>query len=53
MLEGEQDNVWPLPKFYFTVKVGDLFEAMFQEVSGLDVEAQVIEYRHGNSPEFS
>ena len=53
MLEREQDNVWPLPKFYFTVKVGDLSEAMFQEVSGLDVEAQVIEYRHGNSPEFS
>lgn len=53
MLEGVQDNVWPLPKFYFTVKVGNLSEAMFQEVSGLDVEAQVIEYRHGNGPEFS
>jgi phage tail-like protein len=25
----------------------------FQEVSGLDTEAQVIEYRHGDSPEFS
>ena len=25
----------------------------FQEVSGLDIEAQIIEYRHGNSKEFS
>ena len=28
-------------------------DGTFQEVSGLDVEAQIIEYRHGNSPEFS
>lgn len=53
MAGDKQDNVWPLPKFYFTVEVADLPEATFQEVSGLDVEAQVIEYRHGNSPEFS
>lgn len=53
MAGDKQDNVWPLLKFYFTVEVADLPEATFQEVSGLDVEAQVIEYRHGNSPEFS
>lgn len=53
-MAGEaQDNVWPLPKFYFSVEVADLAEGTFQEVSGLDVEAQVIEYRHGNSPDFS
>lgn len=53
-MAGEaQDNVWPLPKFFFTVEVDELAEASFQEVSGLDVEAQVIEYRHGNSKEFS
>ncbi|MCC8143662.1 MAG: phage tail protein [Tannerellaceae bacterium] len=53
-MAGEaQDNVWPLPKFYFTVEIATLAEASFQEVSGLDVEAQIIEYRHGNSPEFS
>ncbi len=52
-MAGEaQDNVWPLPKFYFQVKIADQ-EVSFQEVSGLDIEAQVIEYRHGNSPEFS
>lgn len=52
-MAGEaQDSVWPLPKFYFQVKIGDT-EVAFQEVSGLDVEAQIIEYRHGNSKEFS
>lgn len=52
-MAGEaQGNVWPLPKFYFQVKLGDT-EVAFQEVSGLDIEAQIIEYRHGNSPEFS
>lgn len=53
-MAGEaQDNVWPLPKFYFNVEIGPLADATFQEVSGLEIEAQVIEYRHGNSPEFS
>jgi len=53
MAGEKQDNVWPLPKFYFTVETKDLAAATFQEVSGLDVEAQMIEYRHGNSPDFS
>ncbi|NDV82963.1 phage tail protein [Bacteroides sp. 51] len=53
-MAGEaQDNVWPLPAFYFKVEVEDLGEMSFKEVSGLDLEAQVIEYRHGNSPAFS
>ncbi len=52
MAGEKQDNVYPLPKFYFKVEVTGL-EAGFQEVSGLDVEAQIIEYRHGNSPDFS
>ncbi len=45
-------TVWPLPKFYFEVK-WDTQVMSFQEVSGLDVEAQVIEYRHGDNPIFS
>ena len=52
MAGDKQDNVWPLPKFYFQVKLGDK-EVPFQVVSGLDIEAQIIEYRHGNSKEFS
>jgi phage tail-like protein len=45
-------TVWPLPKFYFEVK-WDSAEMHFQEVSGLDAEAQPLEYRHGDSPQFS
>jgi len=49
---AQSTTVWPLPKFYFEVK-WDNTVMMFQEVSGLDVEAQPIEYRAGNSPTFS
>ena len=44
--------IWPLPKFYFQVKWDDA-ELAFQEVSGLDLETQPLEYRSGNSPVFS
>jgi phage tail-like protein len=50
---GEQDQFWPLPKFYFSVDIGDQTDLPFQEVSGLDIDAEVIEYRHGNSPVHS
>ncbi len=49
---AQQGAIWPLPKFYFRVSFGDV-EMSFQEVSGLDVEAQPLEYRHGDSPSFS
>jgi phage tail-like protein len=49
---AQSTTVWPLPKFYFEVR-WDSEVMSFQEVSGLDVEAQPIEYRHGDSPEFS
>jgi len=49
---AQSTTVWPIPKFYFQVK-WDTEVMSFQEVSGLDVEAQPIEYRHGDSPEFS
>jgi phage tail-like protein len=47
-----QNSIWPLPKFHFEVKWDDA-EVAFQEVSGLDIETQAIEYRAGNSPVFS
>lgn len=54
MAGEKQDNVWPLPKFYFMVDITDVGENLpFQEVSGLDTEAQVIEYRAGNNKVFS
>lgn len=52
MAGEKQDNVWPLPKFYFAVQLGDDKSVNFQEVDGLNSETQVIEYRHGNSPIF-
>lgn len=49
---AQSTPVWPISKFYFQVK-WDSEVMSFQEVSGLDVEAQPIEYRHGDRPEFS
>ncbi len=49
---AQSTKVWPLPKFYFEVKWAEEVLS-FQEVGGLDVEAQVIEYRHGDSKVFS
>lgn len=42
---------YPLPKFHFLVEWGGQSIA-FTEVSGLDVETEIIEYRDGASPEF-
>lgn len=49
---AQSTSVWPLPKFHFMVKWDDA-EVAFQEVSGLDMESQAIEYRAGNSKVFS
>ena len=49
---AQSTTIWPLPKFYFEVK-WDAAVLSFQEVSGLDVETQIIEYRHGDNPVFS
>jgi len=47
-------STWPMPTFRFEVDFGDgLHNVSFQEVSGLDIENQIIEYRNGNSPVFS
>lgn len=45
---------WPMPKFRFEVDLGTILTGVaFQEISGLDAETQVIEYRKSNSPLFS
>jgi phage tail-like protein len=49
---AQSQTNWPLPKFHFQVK-WDSNVMSFQEVSGLDVEAQPIEYRSGDSKAFS
>ena len=43
---------YPLPKFHFQVQWAGT-RIGFTEVSGLDVESEVIEYRDGASPTFS
>jgi len=48
----QSQSTWPLPKFHFRVDVGGN-EIAFQEVSGLDMETEPLEYRAGNSKEFS
>jgi phage tail-like protein len=53
MIEESQDSIWPLPKFYFKVDLGNGTEVLFQEVSGMDLSEQTIEYRQGNNPVFS
>lgn len=54
-MAGEaKDTNWPLPKFYFKVFIGSEDSAVsFQEVSGLETETQIIEYRHGDNKAFS
>jgi phage tail-like protein len=50
--ETQSANVWPLPKFYFSVTGLPPGTISFQEVTGLSIEATPIEYRHGDSPSF-
>ncbi|MDW3211153.1 MAG: phage tail protein [Reichenbachiella sp.] len=49
-----ENNIWPMPKFRFSVDWGTIKQNIaFQEVSGLEAETQVIEYRASNSTLFS
>lgn len=51
---SKEGSTWPMPKFRFEVDLGsELQKVAFQEVSGMDVEHQVIEYRASNSKLFS
>lgn len=43
---------YPLPKFHFLVEWGGA-RMGFTEVTGLDFETEVIEYREGNSPVYN
>ncbi|MBX2875308.1 MAG: phage tail protein [Saprospiraceae bacterium] len=53
MAGEKQEATWPLPKFHFRVSFGDKGEIAFQEVSGLDAEYDIIEYRSENNVDFS
>jgi phage tail-like protein len=46
------DFKYPLPKFHFELEWGGT-RFGFTEVTGLDVETEVIEYREGNLPTYN
>jgi len=51
---NEQDrDVRPLPRFRVSVDFGDGMKVRFQEVAGLDAEAQPIGLQHGDSKDFN
>ena len=51
---SKEGSTWPLPKFRFEVDLGTGMNGVaFQEVSGMDKEVQIIDYRHSNSKLFS
>lgn len=50
---AEESLYYPVPQFRFNVEIVDVAEISFQEVSGLDMEIQSIDYRVGDSPNDS
>jgi len=51
---SKQGASWPMPGFRFEVDFGTEFkQIVFQEVSGMDKEVQIIEYRQGDNSQFS
>ncbi len=45
-------TIWPIPKFHFQVN-WDSQVMLFQEVNGLDISFEEINYRHGGNLPFS
>lgn len=52
-MAAEEALFYPVPQFRFDVEIDDIGSISFQEVSGLDVEVQSIDYRAGDSPNDS
>ena len=46
-------QAWPVPSFYFKVSVTDVGDISCSEVSGLETEYDMIEFRAGDSPVFT
>lgn len=45
---AQSAQTWPVPEFHFSVEISNVGKISCKEVSGLDVESNVIEYRSGN-----
>ena len=52
MAAEDYEGMWPVAKFHFEVEI-DGTPISFQEVTGLETQTEVIEYRHGDSEIFS
>lgn len=52
MVGEKQEVFWFVFKFYFKVIIGDKGEIVFQEVFGLDIEFDIVEYWVGNGVDF-
>jgi phage tail-like protein len=50
--QSDPTKLYPLPKFHFQVSWGG-GKMAFTEVSGLDFETEVIEYRSGDLPSYN
>ena len=50
---SQSTTIWPLPAFHFQVSIGAALQGAFSEVTGLNSETEEIEYRHGNSNNYS
>ena len=51
-MNDQSTNPWPKSTFSFAVNIDGL-QAFFSEVTGLNSETEIIEYRRGNSRKFS
>jgi len=49
----QSQSTWPVPEFHFSVEISNVGVISCKEVSGLETEFDVIEYRAGDSPEFT
>jgi phage tail-like protein len=51
--EAQDPTIWALPELYFKVEIEEIGVLAFKEVSGLDVDVDVIGCRAGDSQEFT
>lgn len=51
--QSQSTQAWPLPSFYFKVSISNVGDMSCSEVSGLEMEYDMIEYRAGDSKEFT
>ena len=50
---AQSATTWPVPEFHFSVEISEVGKISCKEVSGLDMEFDVIEYRSGDMPGFT